>query len=138
MIPCALLGKSIWGEFRAKVGSNKTFILTSLKDHFDGKNIDDQIMEPSRTQVNTVFNEVEKQMGKFESFGDPDTIPNLNDAISKGWELSYNVPTKFQKGYKTLTVRVRNEDLNQKIVSLLAYDGILPKDNVRTRIQTHF
>jgi hypothetical protein len=84
-----------------------------------------------------VFSEVEKQLGKFESFGDPDTIPNVNDTISKGWELSYNLPIKFEKGYKTLTIRIRNEGFDQKIVSLLAYNGILPKDNVRTRLKAH-
>ena len=135
LIPCALVGKSVWNEFRAKVGSNKTFIMTAMKDHYDGKNIDERMMESARDQVNTVFKEVDSQMGKFESFGDPDTVPNIGDAISKGWELTYNLPIKYAKGYKTFKIRVRNEGFDQKIVSILYTDGILPHDDVKSRIK---
>ena len=93
------------------------------------------VWEPSRKDAKKALEEGASQMGKLISVGSPDTIPSMMDAISKGWELSYNVPVQFEKGYQTFTIRVRNDGLDQKVISITSTKGILARDNVKSRLR---
>ena len=135
IVPCAIIGKASWNEFRARVGSNKEFISNVIHDYYGGKNIDDGIMEAAREPGKKVLAEAGKQMGNFIAFETADTIPTFNDAISKGWELSYNLPVQFEKGYKTFTIRVRNDKGTQKIVSMTSMDGITTRKSIKNELK---
>ncbi len=135
IVPSAIIGKSSWNEFRAKVGNNKAFLATLLTNNFNNKSIEEMVWEPSRKDAKKALEEGASQMGKLISVGSPDTIPSMMDAISKGWELSYNVPVQFEKGYQTFTIRVRNDGLDQKVISITSTKGILARDNVKSRLR---
>lgn len=137
IVPVAIIGKASWNEFRARVGSNKEFISNLVKDYYDGKPIDDGIMEAAREPSKKVLADAGKQMGMFKAFETVETIPTFNDAISKGWELSYNLPVRFEKGYKTFTIRVRNDKGTQKIVSMASMDGISARRSIKNELKQH-
>ena len=131
----AIVGKSAWGELAAKIGSNKTFVSNVIKDHYAGKDTSGSILETTRPQVKTTLDDAEKQLGKCLTFNTADTVPSFNDVISKGWELTYNLPVQFEKGYKTFIIRVRNEGFDQKIVSMSSVDGITIKNSIKRNIK---
>ena len=135
IVPSATIGKSSWNEFRAKVGNNKVFLEALVTNHFNNKSIETMVWEPSRKDAKKALDEGGSQMGKLISIESPDTIPSMMDAISKGWELSYNVPVQFEKGYRTFTIRVRNDGLDQKVISITSTKGILARDNVKSRLR---
>ena len=129
MVPALLIAKSLWADVRAKVGRDKSFLATIIDDYYHKKNVDERIIDPSRNQVHNVMNAATKEKGKFLSIGNTDTIPSLEDARNRCFELSFNVPVQFEKGFKTLTFRVRNLTEGEKVVWVEGSDGILPRQS---------
>lgn len=134
-MPCAIIGKSSWNELASRIGSNKTFVNQVIKDHYAGKDTNSSVLEGTQTQVKAVLDKAQKQLGKCLAFDTADTVPNFNDVISKGWELTYNLPVQFEKGYKTFIVRVRNDGFDQKIVSMSSVDGITAKTSIKRQLK---
>jgi hypothetical protein len=135
MVPMAIVAKSAWGDLAAHIGSNKVFVNSVIKDHYAGKDISASVMDDARVDVNKVLDDAEKQMGKCLAFNTADTVPAFGDIISKGWELTYNLPVQFDKGYKTFIVRVRNEGDAQHIVSMSSVDGITVKNSIKRQLK---
>ena len=135
LIPASIVGKAAWSEFRAKVGSNKTFVTSLVKDFYEGKNISRVTIDPA--QAKAVLDEATHQLGKFLEFDSIETVAHFNDAISRGWELSYRVPVHFEKGYKTFTIRVRNEGLNQRVVWITSEDGLATRKAFKEKLKLH-
>ena len=138
LVPMAIIGKSSFDELASKIGRNKTFVNNLIKDHYANKDTSSLVLEGTRQQVQTVLDDAEKQMGKCLAFDTADTVPTFKDVISKGWELTYNLPVQFEKGYKTFTVRVRNEGESQVVVSMSSVDGITAKNSIKRQIKESF
>ncbi len=135
LVPMAIIGKSSFDELASKIGRNKAFVNNLIKDHYANKDTSSLVLEGTRQQVQTVLDEAKKQMGKCLAFDTADTVPTFKDVISKGWELTYNLPVQFEKGYKTFTVRVRNEGESQVVVSMSSLDGITAKNSIKRQIK---
>jgi hypothetical protein len=135
IVPMAIIGKSAFQELAARIGSNKSFVNQMIRDHYAGKDTSSAIMAGVKPQVDKVLNDAEKQLGKCLAFSTADTVPAFGDVISKGWELTYNLPVQFDKGYKTFIIRVRNDKDSQKIVSMSSIDGITAKNSIKRQIK---
>jgi hypothetical protein len=135
IVPSAIIGKSSWNELAARIGSNKVFVNNVIKDHYAGKDTSTFVLEGTRDQVKTVLDEAQVKLGKCLAFDTADTVPTFRDTISKGWELTYNLPVQFEKGYKTFIVRVRNEGFDQKVVSMSSIDGITAKNSIKRQLK---
>jgi hypothetical protein len=135
IVPCVIIGKSSWNELASRIGSNKTFVNKVIKDHYAGADTTSAVLDGTRIQVKTVLDKAQTQLGKCLAFETADTVPNFRDVISKGWELTYNLPVQFEKGYKTFIVRVRNEGFDQKIVSMSSVDGITAKNSIKRQLK---
>jgi hypothetical protein len=134
-VPSAIVGKSAWNEIRAKVESNKSFVTSLVKDHYEGKDISSSVVDIAQADVVKSLDEARTKLGKCVSYDSIDTVPSFNDAISKGWELTYNLPVQFEKGYKTFTFRVRNEGFSQKVIWMTAIDGITARQSIKRQIK---
>ena len=135
LVPGAVVGKSAWSHLAANIGSNKSFLTTTVKDHYDGKNVDTTMTDSTRKQSKAVLDDAAKQMGKFLEFDSADTIPSFSDVLNSGNELTYNLPVHFEKGYKTFTFRVNNEGPEQKILWITSADGITARNSIKRNIK---
>jgi len=134
-IPSAFMAKSVWNDFRSKVGRNKSFLNEFVTNNYAGKKIDDVVLNDSRNQIHNIFAKAEKEKGKFVELGVADTIPSFSDALNEGAELSYNLPVQFEKGFMTFTFRVRNKDWDQQVIWAEVSEGIAVHDDVKMRIR---
>ena len=133
----AVVGKSVLNDLAAKIGSNKVMISKAIKDRLEGVNIDDQIIDSARPSVLESIDGGSKKMGKMLAIETADTIPNISDIFNHGRELSYNLPVQFEKGYKTYTIRVRNDGSGPKIVGAFWVDGITERQSLKRELKKH-
>ena len=135
VVPCAIVGRAAFTQFASRIGSNKAFVKAVIQDHYAGKDTTEFVVVDAREQVKIVLEDAQRQLGKCLSFNTADTVPSFGDAFSRGWELTYDLPVQFDKGYKTFIIRVRNEDTGQKIISMSSVDGITPKNSIKRQIK---
>ncbi|MEI8283083.1 MAG: hypothetical protein WCG75_11810 [Armatimonadota bacterium] len=133
----AVVGKSVLNDLATKIGSNKFMITNAVKDRLNGANIDQLIIESARPSVLETIDGGSKQMGKLVAIETADTIPNVSDVLNHGQELSYNLPVQFENGYKTYTIRVRNDGSNPKIVGAFWVDGITERQSFKRELKKH-
>lgn len=125
LVPTLTVGKFALSDMASKVGRDKQMLVKTVTDFYNGAKLS------LGSDIRSEMTKATKEKGKFLAVGVPDTVPNVNDLLARGAELSFNLPVQFEKGYKTFTFRVRNAPASAEILSAMTSEGILPTDNFR-------